>query len=139
MSDTPCLCPEEFFRIIVKCDNLKESLASYVGILGFEIVYQRSEEHFAYLRRKSAELMLEQIGAERDWITAPLEHPYGRGVNFQIEVDDVHAFYATIEQKRVPIFAPLEEKWYRKGSARVGQIQFLVQDLAGNVSSHQVK
>ena len=39
----------------------------------------------------SAELMLQEAeGPGRRFRTAPLQHPYGRGMNMQIEVDDAH-------------------------------------------------
>ena len=40
--------------------DLEEALAFYVGVLGFSIRYDRTEERFAYLERKGAELMLEE-------------------------------------------------------------------------------
>ncbi len=33
--------------------------------------------------------MLEQRGIGRNWVTGNLELPFGRGVNFQIEVADL--------------------------------------------------
>jgi catechol 2,3-dioxygenase-like lactoylglutathione lyase family enzyme len=70
------------------CSDLERSLAFYVGLMGFAVQFRRPEERFAYLDRDGAEIMLEQPTG-RTFFTAELEHPYGRGVNFQIEVADV--------------------------------------------------
>ena len=43
--------------------DLLKTLSFYVDILGFEILFQRSEEKFAYLQRENAQMMFEQIGA----------------------------------------------------------------------------
>ena len=81
---TAALVPEFYVS------DLARSLDFYCGMLGFRIVYQRSEERFAYIERNGAELMLEEpVG--RIWLAGPLEPPYGRGVNFQIEVENATA------------------------------------------------
>jgi catechol 2,3-dioxygenase-like lactoylglutathione lyase family enzyme len=55
----PRLVPE------LVCSDLARSLDFYVGVLGFAVVYERTEERFAYLEREGAELMLEQPTAVR--------------------------------------------------------------------------
>ena len=58
--------------------DLARSLAFYCGALGFRMVYERSEERFAYIERNGAEFMLEEpVG--RTWLAGPLEAPFGRG------------------------------------------------------------
>ena len=42
------------------CAQLARSLQFYVEVLGFEVLYTRLEESFAYLHREGAELMLEE-------------------------------------------------------------------------------
>ena len=113
------------------CTNLEKSLAFYVGVLGFKILYRREEEKFAFLEKGNAQIMLEEIGVGRNWITGKLEHPFGRGINFQIEVEDVAELYKTIQQNNIEIFMPMEEKWYGKNSNIVGNKQFITQDPDG--------
>ena len=75
----PVLVPE------LDVSDLARSLDFYVGLIGFEVLYERPEERFAYLTLGDAHLMLEEAaGPGRRFRTAPLERPYGRGVNFQI-------------------------------------------------------
>ena len=45
--------------------------------------------------------------------TAPLEHPYGRGMNLQIEIPDVDTLHARVLASDLGIVIPLEERWYR--------------------------
>ncbi len=112
------------------CSDIERSLAFYTGILGFVVLYARPEEQFAYLEREGAELMIEQPTG-RNWTTAELSHPYGRGINFQIEVADVQALHAQCEAASATIYLPLEDKWYRADDKLVGNRQFIVQDPDG--------
>ncbi|KFC68614.1 Glyoxalase-like domain protein [Devosia sp. LC5] len=93
--------------------------------------YSRPDEGFAYLELGAAELMLDQLGIGRDWVTAPLELPLGRGVNFQIEVVALDPVLARLQEAGVALFQPLETKAYRVGDDVVRQRQFCVQDPDG--------
>lgn len=114
------------------CSDLDKSLGFYVGLLGFRILYDRPEDRFAYLDRGGAELMLEQPHArDRLWPRAPLEPPFGRGMNLQVRVEDVEALHAKVLAAGLPMFLPLEERWYRRDDAEIGVRQFVVQDPDG--------
>jgi catechol 2,3-dioxygenase-like lactoylglutathione lyase family enzyme len=112
------------------CADFARSLAFYTDVLGFAVRYARPEERFAYLEREGAELMIEQA-VGRAFLAAPLEHPYGRGVNFQIAVGDVATLHARVIDAGCPLYLPLEEKWYRRGAEEVGNRQFIVPDPDG--------
>jgi catechol 2,3-dioxygenase-like lactoylglutathione lyase family enzyme len=112
--------------------DLDRSLAVYRDVLGFRIHALRPEEKFAYLIRDGAHLMLEEAaGPGRRFHTAPLEHPFGRGVNLQIEVPDVDALYAAVQRAGLEIRIPLEERWYRHDATELGNRQFVVADPDG--------
>lgn len=112
--------------------DLEASLRFWCGLLGFSVLYRRPEEGFAYLEQGRAQIMLEQRNERaRQWITAPLEPPLGRGVNFQIAVSAAAPVLAALERHGWPLFEDLEEKWYRAGDAEAGQRQFLVKDPDG--------
>jgi hypothetical protein len=68
------------------CSDFGRSFDLYTGVLGFAVLYDRCEERFAYLDREGAQLMLEQPTG-RSFVVGELDHPYGRGLNLQIEVD----------------------------------------------------
>lgn len=112
------------------CSDLERSLGFYVGLLGFAVLFQRPEERFAYLDREGAEIMLEEPTG-RTFLTAPLEHPYGRGINFQIEVADVAALYAAVQASAWRVVLELEDRWYRRDTRAFGNRQFVIEDPDG--------
>lgn len=128
---SPSLIPE------LACSNLDESLLFYTEVLGFVILYQRPEEGFAMLERQMSRVMLDQVtlGTNdinlRTWIAAPLEKPYGRGVNLQIRTDDVQSLYNHVQVRSKQIFLPIEDKWYRVDDVLFGSRQFIILDPDG--------
>ncbi len=122
----PLLVPE------LLCSDFDKSLAFYVDLLGFRILYDRREDRFAYLDRNGAELMLEEYApGARMLARAPFQPPYGRGINFQIRVEDADALHAAVVAAGLPIFLPLEERWYRRAEHEIGTRQFIVEDPDG--------
>ena len=126
MRDPPALVPE------LDVADLDRSLAVYVDALGFTCAFARPEERFAYLTREGAHLMLEEAaGPGRRFHEAPLEFPFGRGVNLQIQASDVDALYRRVQAAGLRIVVALEERWYRQGQAEAGNRQFAVADPDG--------
>ena len=119
------------------CSNIKTSLLFYTKILGFVIQYQRQEDGFVMLERQGSRIMLDEIredsgrGAGRTWISGPLEMPFGRGINLQMETKKVDELYDRVQKAGTTVFLPMEEKWYRVDDKEVGHKQFLVQDPDG--------
>ena len=111
--------------------DYQKTLHFYTEILGFKIEYQREEEGFACLSLGESQIMIDQIGLTRTWMTGELEYPLGRGINLQIEVPDVDKLLKRLHQNNISLFMELEEKWYRKDDVEVGNKQFLVQDPDG--------
>jgi catechol 2,3-dioxygenase-like lactoylglutathione lyase family enzyme len=122
--DWAALVPELLVR------NLDRSLAFYRDGCGFRLRYARAEDGFAYLELGRAQLMLEELSAE-SWRTGLLRAPFGRGINFQIEVADVIALHDRLIELGLPLFQPLTTDWYRDGDLEHGQTQFLIQDPDG--------
>jgi catechol 2,3-dioxygenase-like lactoylglutathione lyase family enzyme len=121
-------------RLVPELDvaNLKRSLAFYVGVLGFAVAFARPEEKFACLTLDGVDLMLEEAaGPGRRFRTAPLEYPFGRGINFQIEVADIDALHARVAAAGHALVLPLEERWYRRETEEGGNRQFVVADPDG--------
>jgi catechol 2,3-dioxygenase-like lactoylglutathione lyase family enzyme len=126
MSTVPPVVPE------LDVADLPRSVSFYVDVLGFRVRIERPEELFAYLTRGPIHLMLEQAdGPGRRFRTAPLEYPFGRGMNLQIEVPDVDHLHAQALRAGAPIYIPLEERWYRRGDEETGHWQFVVIDPDG--------
>jgi catechol 2,3-dioxygenase-like lactoylglutathione lyase family enzyme len=122
----PKLVPE------LDVSDIDVSLAFYTGVCGFAVRFERPEERFAYLDLDGVHLMLEEAaGPGRRFRTAPLERPFGRGVNFQIAVRDVDALYARIEAAGCAVPIAMEERWYRADGILSGNRQFVVADPDG--------
>jgi len=122
----PKLIPE------LDVSDLQSSLSFYVKTIGFKIVYERAEERFAFIDLDGASIMLEEAqGPGRRFRTALLEKPFGRGVNFQIQVTDVNALYKQLTDVSAEIVIPLEEKWHRSAQHELGNLQFVVADPDG--------
>lgn len=121
----PALVPE------LLVTDLDRSIAFWCDLCGFTISYSRPDERFAYIVLGTAHVMLEQVGVGRNWVTSPLQHPLGRGVNFQITVPDSGTLATVLDHAGVELFMQLETKWYRVGEEEAGVQQFLVQDPDG--------
>lgn len=121
----PALVPE------LSVVDIEASRRFYCDIIGFAVRYERVDEGFAYISLGAAELMLDQVGIGRDWITAPLEQPFGRGVNLQIEVEAVSPILDRLAAAGIAPFLPLETKTYRTAAGPVIQRQFCVSDPDG--------
>ena len=111
--------------------DIGRSLRFWRGLCGFAVAYDRMEEGFAYLDREGAQVMLEERGHGRNWITGPLDMPFGRGLNLQIAVSAVAPILAALAGADWPLFMAPERKWYRAGAVETGVAQFLVQDPDG--------
>ena len=71
------------------------------------------------------------VRRDGSWETAPMERPFGRGVNFQFMVDEVHAIHARVTEASYELFLPLETKWYWRTDRMDERMQFAVLDPDG--------
>ena len=110
--------------------NLKNSLKFYQTV-GFKIEYERDENKFVFLSMGEIQFMLQEISKEDKWNIAPLEYPFGNGINFQLEVENVDNIYNVLKENNYKIEFEMEEKWYRQDKKMLGNKEFLVQDPDG--------
>jgi catechol 2,3-dioxygenase-like lactoylglutathione lyase family enzyme len=111
-------------------DDIAASLSFWTKGLGFKIAYQRPEQGFAYLERpEGAQIMLCQRAGV--WETAALEKPFGRGVMFQIAVDDLSTLLTRLAADNWPLYAEPREVWRRHGDREGGQKEVFVEDPNG--------
>ncbi len=116
----------------LKVSNFKESLDFYTKLAGFEVLYDRPENDFAMLGINGSRLMIEGLtDKSRAFKVGNLEKPFGRGMHFQVEVENVDALYKKFKEAGHPIFREMEERWYRRNKEELGNKQFLVQDPDG--------
>lgn len=111
--------------------DLATSLEFWCELCGFVVDYRREEDRFAYLSSGSAQVMLEQRGIGRNFITGPLEPPLGRGINFQIAVPELAPLLAALDRAGHSLFMAPETRWYRVDGEEAGVEQFLVTDPDG--------
>lgn len=125
MTCEPGLVPE------LSVTDYEASRHFWCDLVGFSLRYERPEEGFGYLVLGNAHLMLDQINQGRTWATGALEPPLGRGINFEVQVENLDAALWRVKNAGWPIFVESEEKWYRAGDIEIGVRQFLVQDPDG--------
>jgi catechol 2,3-dioxygenase-like lactoylglutathione lyase family enzyme len=121
----------EFNKLVPELSvaNLDKSLKFYIDILGFKKEYERKELKFAFLSFQGSQLMLEEIN--NHWDTGKLQYPFGRGINFQIEVDSIINILNKIKKSNYPLFKDVEEKQYKVNNNLIKVKEFLVQDPDG--------
>lgn len=110
--------------------DIKVSTAFWCGRLGFSIAYERPEQAFVYLHRpEGTQVMLcQRSGA---WETSLLERPFGRGVMFQIYVENLVPIEQAITDGGYRLYAGPREIWRRTGDRESGQQEIFVQDPDG--------
>ena len=123
--------PERWGALVpeLACSDVERSVEFYTRFLGAKVVFVR--EGFACLAIGEAQLMLEHLRSA--WTAGPLEQPFGRGVNFQIEVEDVAECARSLAKAGVQLFRPLMESWYQADETEIGQLECLIQDPDGYV------
>ncbi|MBD2809413.1 VOC family protein [Xenorhabdus sp. Vera] len=106
------------------------SLDFYQRILGFKVLIRREEPDFVYLGLGEAQLMLEALH-DSGWNTGELNKPLGRGINLQIEIDNIMPILTTLEINGIKLYLPLKDNYYYIGDSQFCQREFLVQDPDG--------
>jgi catechol 2,3-dioxygenase-like lactoylglutathione lyase family enzyme len=121
----------EFNRIIpeLSVSDLERSLRFYIDAIGFRIEYRREESKFAFVSFQGSQIMLEERNGH--WETGRMEHPFGRGINFQIIIAEIAPIITELSYRKYPLMKAPWDSWYRKEDHEVGQRQFLVQDPDG--------
>jgi len=111
--------------------NYKKSVHFYNQILGFKIEYQRTDPLFGFLSFQNSQLMIQQIESS-DKHTGILEHPYGRGINFQIHTTDIDTLVNSLKKYNYPLHMESKEYWRKiAGGVLSGSIEFQVLDPDG--------
>ena len=122
----------KFNKIIpeLAVSNLEKSLKFY-KVVGFKIEYDRPENKFAFISLGEIQFMLQEISNTDKWKLAPLTYPFGNGINFQLEIDNLNEIYNNLKNSNYKISFDIEENWYRQNNKLLGNREFLVQDPDG--------
>jgi inorganic pyrophosphatase len=110
--------------------NLENSLRFY-KTAGFTVNYTRTEDKFAFISISKIQFMLQEISKDDKWQIAPLTFPFGNGINFQLEVNNLEKIYNNFKSANYKITFDIEENWYRKDDKLLGNKEFLIQDPDG--------
>lgn len=110
--------------------NLENSLNFY-KTAGFKIEYDRPENIFAFISLGEIQFMLQEISDTDKWDVAPLSYPFGNGINFQLEVENIDEIYNSFKNSNYKITFDIEENWYRQDNRLLGNKEFLIQDPDG--------
>ncbi|GMA98215.1 aldoketomutase [Pelosinus sp. IPA-1] len=100
-----------------------------MNILLFNLEYERKENKFAFVSLNNSQIMIKEINGR--WETGTLSYPFGRGINFQIEIENIDELYQNIKKQDYPIKIEIQENWYRVNNKLTGQKEFLVMDPDG--------
>lgn len=114
-------------------DDLDASLAFWRDTLGFECAYRRPAERFVYLERPDgAQIMLSEHVVQRGRNeTAALEHPFGRGVMFQLVVDDLEPVIRAVARRGITVWEAPHEERRRTGDVVGGRREIKLLDPDG--------
>ena len=110
--------------------NLENSLDFYKTI-GFKTEYERPENKFVFISLGEIQFMLQEDSKNDKWEVSPLNYPFGNGINFQLEVENINDIYNKLKNNNYKIAFEIEENWYRQGDKLLGNKEFLVQDPDG--------
>ena len=68
---------------------------------------------------------------DRAFITGDYEYPFGRGINFQIDTNNVEKLAKSLRSHNYPLRRDMQDSWYKKDNILSGCRQILVQDPDG--------
>lgn len=110
--------------------NLENSLNFY-KTAGFKIEYDRPENKFAFISLGNIQFMLQELSDNNKWNIGELKYPFGNGINFQLEIENVDKIYNNFKNNNYTITFDLEENRYRQNDKMLGNKEFLIQDPDG--------
>ena len=109
--------------------DINVSKQFYTDVLGFSVEYERKEDKFAFLSLGEAQLMINQINGH--WETGKLEYPFGRGINFQIDIDNIDIFVSRVKDKGIIPFKDIFVSRYKCDDVTYVEKEVLIQDPDG--------
>ena len=90
--------------------NLEKSLNFY-KTAGFKIEYERPENKFVFISLGQIQFMLQEISDNDKWDVGTLKYPFGNGINFQLDVENLDEIYNNLKNANYTITFEIEENW----------------------------
>jgi len=110
--------------------DFEKSLDFYVKILGFKLEYQRENPLFAFLSYQGSQIMTQELRpGEKE--KEKLEYPFGRGINFQIETNNIQKIIDSLKKNNYLLKRGVKDSWYRENNIFHGCREILVMDPDG--------
>lgn len=109
--------------------DINKSKDFYTKVLGFKIEYERVEDKFAFLSLGEAQLMLDEVND--NWTVGELKYPFGNGINFQIDIEDLEGLVRNVKAQHVPLFRDVFTSSYQCGDECYEEKEVLIQDPDG--------
>lgn len=109
--------------------NIKKSTEFYIEVLGFKKEYERQADKFVFLSYFGSQIMLEEIN--NHWSVGKLEKPFGRGINFQIETNEIEEISKRLKANNIEIYKDIFESRYKADEVTYVEKELLVQDPDG--------
>lgn len=103
--------------------DIERTKKFYIDGLGFNLEYERTEDKFIFLSLEDIQIMFEQFSSN-GWNVGGLDHPYGRGINFEEKYDRIIDF-------GLKPYLEMSDSSYRQDENEVLQNEFLIQDPDG--------
>lgn len=110
-------------------NDIEKSKRFYIDILGFNLEYERVGDKFAFLSLGDIQIMIEEVNGY--WNTGELKYPFGRGINFQLEVPNAEKIRDNLVKNNIELFRDINVNEYECNGKIILQKEFLVQDLNG--------
>jgi len=124
----------EFNKLIPELlvSSFEESLKFYTKGIGFNVKYTRDKPRFAMLEYNGAQIMIEEIhNTSPEWITGKMEKPFGRGINLQVEVEDLENIVHSLKENQYKLRTEPKTTTYKTGNTQSTCTQFLIEDPDG--------
>jgi hypothetical protein len=75
--------------------------------------------------------MIQQENDDEEWHNGKPEYPFGRGVNFQIETDNIQTIIDSLKNNNYPLKREIKDSWYKVKDTLHGCREILVMDPSG--------
>ena len=109
----------EFNKLVpeLSVTNIDVSKHFYIDILKFKLEYERINDKFAFLSYQGSQIMIEQINDH--WSVGELERPFGRGINFQIETNEIEEISKRLKENNIKIYKDIFKSEYVAGGEAI--------------------
>ena len=114
--------------------NIEQSKLFYTEVLGFHIEYERVADKFAFLSLGEAQIMIEELNDH--WDTGVMEYPFGRGINFQIDIEHLDQFVTHVKEKGIELFQDIFTSHYQCGDVCYEEKEVLIVCFEGFYVTH---